>query len=114
MAFLANLGYLSFSFAHCEFCAHRQGVKYDSLGENILCEVTGLQVKVQHCLYLGHAFDSKQAHLSVPVSCVGITFNAVILNQGGLTDIMLLLALFLAYADSLDSAVGEMKLCAVS
>ena len=114
MALLADLGYLSFSFAHCELCAHRQGVEHDSLSENIFCEITGLQVKVQHCLNLGYALGSKQAHLSVPVSGMGITFNAVILNQGGLTDIMLLLALFLAYADSLDSAVGEMKLCTVS
>ena len=77
MTFLAYLGYLQQNVAQGKPGSDRQGRKIDSFRQQVLPEITRADI----CALVPHplgALVREQADLTMPVSGVGITLDAVV------------------------------------
>ncbi len=98
VAFLADLRDLQQHISNANLAADRQYVKINAPGEKVLCKVP----RANLCAEMAHlfgAFIGEQAYLSMPVSTVGISFDAEPFNDINGLDRLFLHALCFADAD---------------
>jgi len=112
MAFLADLG----DFNQCVFSqfqagAHRQFPKFDAFGGNIFCKIAWIDVKPL-LSNLGNTFDGQKTDLAMPITGMGVVFQAVIFNQMALRYICFFNAFFETYGYGHDSPImGLFNVC---
>ena len=75
---LAYLRHLVDCFTNAEFCANGEGVKLDALCGEVFCKLACAKSVDAILFHLGNGLHSKKTYLTMPVSCMGITYDAVV------------------------------------
>lgn len=106
MAFLADLG----DFHQCVFSqlqagAHRQFPEFDAFGGNVFGKITWIDVKTL-LPNLGNAFKSQKTDLAMPITGMGVVFQAVVFNKAAQKYVCFFDAFFETYRYGNNPTIG--------
>jgi len=106
MAFLADLG----DFHQCVFSqlqagAHRQFPEFDAFGGNVFGKIAWIDIKTLLSNF-GNAFNGQKTDLAMPITGMGVVFQAVVFNKAAQKYVCFFDAFFETYRYGNNPTIG--------